>query len=127
MLKLPLSELGSVVGQQSHGTTMVMDALQRLCREAAAAAAAPTSTPPPPTAAAAAAAGGGGGDGQQRQQQNSGHYLGGVLSLDAVPEFSAVLLDAMLNSGRELNRRVSLGRATIVLHPFLIAWTQRNV
>lgn len=99
ILQIPFRESASIVGEQSHGTTIVLNALQTVCT----------------------------------RQDNSGsgkkrvNHLEWILSTDGVLAMSEVLLNSFLIHGRLLDKRISLGRGTSVIHPFLIAWTQRNV
>ena len=103
LLKLPYGDYGtSVVGQQSHGTTMVLDALEEICCSPR---------------------------GQSNDEStNSCDHLAAVLpSHKSKVAVSSLLLNSLLTSGPVLDRRVGLGRAACVIQPFLVAWTQRNI
>ena len=122
------------IGQQSHGAAMVLDALQAALLRSGAPhnnngnnSNNPFGTPHASSASGVDSSDGDDDDHHHHHRQQDDYLTAAVPSRELQESLATLLLDALLTSGPLLNRRVSLGRATTVVHPFLVAWTQRNV
>jgi len=104
VLQLQYNDFGLLVGSQSHGMTMALDALQPIISQFSS----PNADP-------------------AESSDIGSSYLDDIISVDSQEVFCSSLLESLLASGPLIDRTLSLGRATTIIHPFLIAWVQQNI